>query len=263
MLLAAISDLHLTAGGAPAFGTIDTRARAERALAAVARLAPRPDALLVAGDLADDGSDDAYAGFREIAGPLGIPVYVVPGNHDAREPMRRAFLADGYLPDTGFLNYRIDLGPHCLIGLDTLEEGASYGTFCAERQAWLDAALAASAGRPVLVMLHHPPFATGMNLDAIGCRDGSAIETILARHGHVEMVLAGHVHRPMHRRWAGTLASICPSVAPQFALDLGRPRGYGVVLEAPQIQLLHWQDGAGPAVHLAPVDEPAVLYDRP
>ena len=51
MLLAEITDTHLMDGGVPAYGTIDTRTHLASAVSTIAALTPKPDALLVAGDI--------------------------------------------------------------------------------------------------------------------------------------------------------------------------------------------------------------------
>ncbi len=43
---------------------------------------------------------------------------------------------------------------------------------------------------------------------------------MLGRHTNVEAVLSGHLHRPIHRRFAGTVASTCPSTAVQLGFTL-------------------------------------------
>lgn len=253
MLLAEITDTHLMDGGIPAYGTIDTKAHLEAAVATIAALTPKPDALLVAGDISEDGTAGSYALFREMVAPLGIPTYVTPGNHDARETMREAFAEDGYMAATGSLDYAVDLGPLALIALDTLEEGEPHGTFSTGQCDWLGENLDKLAGKPAIVMLHHPPFSTGTKMDAIGCRDGDAIGAVIEQFSNIEIVLAGHFHRSVHRNWAGTTANICSSTAHQMGLDLAHRPGFKVFMEPPQIQLLHWQAGAGLSVHQVPV----------
>lgn len=253
MLLAEITDTHLMDGGVPAYGTIDTRQFLEDAIDTIAGLTRRPDALLVAGDVSEDGSAGSYEVFRTITGRLGIPVYVVPGNHDAREPMRAAFAPDGYMPSKGHLDYATEIGPLTLIALDTLVEGEVYGAVDPDRRDWLESRLAAAKTRPTVVMLHHPPFSTGTRMDEIGCRDGDSLADIISRYDNVEILLAGHFHRALHRRWAGTMANICSSTAHQLGLDLSGAPGFKVFMEPPQIQLLHWDDGNGLTVHQVPV----------
>jgi 3',5'-cyclic AMP phosphodiesterase CpdA len=61
-----------------------------------------------------------------------MPVFVIPGNHDAREPLRAAFAADRYLPADGFLQHAIEDYPVWLIALDTLIPGEAGGLLCSE-----------------------------------------------------------------------------------------------------------------------------------
>ena len=52
------------------------------------------DAILVSGDLSEDGSLESYHTFKEIIGRLEAPLYVIPGNHDVRTDARVSLLVD-------------------------------------------------------------------------------------------------------------------------------------------------------------------------
>lgn len=58
MLLAQISDLHIKRPGQLAYRRVDTAAALARCVAKLNALVPRPDAVLVTGDLTDFGHDD-------------------------------------------------------------------------------------------------------------------------------------------------------------------------------------------------------------
>jgi len=89
----------------------------ERAVAHLNRLAPRPDVALATGDLVERGEPEEYARLRAILDRLAMPLYVIPGNHDSREGLARAFADRGYLPtDGGFLHYTVEEWPVRLIG---------------------------------------------------------------------------------------------------------------------------------------------------
>jgi len=90
MLVAQISDLHIRPRGAIAYGVSETDLFAEHAVHALLRLDPRPDCVIVTGDLTDCGLDEEYAILRELFSRLPMPVYAIPGNHDRREPFRQA-----------------------------------------------------------------------------------------------------------------------------------------------------------------------------
>ena len=120
MLIAQISDMHVTAEGTLLYDRIDTAGYLERAVAHVLDLDPRPDVVIATGDLVDGGKPEEYARLRRLLAPLPMPVYLIPGNHDARDPLRAAFPDHAYLPKDGFLQYTIEDHPLRLIALDTL-----------------------------------------------------------------------------------------------------------------------------------------------
>ena len=262
MLIAQITDFHIKARGKVAYRVVDTAACLAAAVDAVATLDPRPELVVATGDLTDFGRPEEYALLGELLAPLPMPVYLIPGNHDERDAMRRAFAGDGYLPASGFLNYTVEDQPLRLIALDTVVPGDSGGALCAERLAWLDRTLAAAPERPTIIIMHHPPFATGIaHMDAIGLAGAGAFAEIVARHPQVERVLAGHLHRSIQARIGRhAIASTAPSTAHQVALDL-RPDGPAeFMMEPPGYQLHLWQPDTGVVTHTAVVGKFAGPY---
>jgi hypothetical protein len=124
-------------------------------------LDPLPDLVVITGDLVDHGEAEEYDHFRVMLAPLHMPVLVIPGNHDAREPLRAAFAGNGYLPADGFLQFVVEDWPLRIVALDTLVPGEVGGALCEERLAWLDRALAAAPERPTVLLMHHPPLRPG------------------------------------------------------------------------------------------------------
>ena len=257
MLIAQLSDMHLRPEGQLLYDRIDTAAYLERAVAHVLKLDPAPDVVIMTGDLVDKGQPEEYARLRRLIAPLSMPVYVIPGNHDAREPLRAAFADKGFFPASGFLHYTVDDGPVRLIALDTLVEGKGHGALCAERLAWLDARLGERAGKPVMLFMHHPPFACGIDaFDHARLQEGDVqLAEIVRRHGNVERAVCGHVHRPIQVRWAGTMASIAPSTAHQATLDLHDGAPLSMMMEPPAIALHQWRPSTGLVTHVSYVGE--------
>jgi 3',5'-cyclic-AMP phosphodiesterase len=243
MLIAQITDTHITLPGELAYGRVDTAEMLRRCVGELMQLDPRPELVVHTGDLVDHGLAEEYAHLRAILAPLPAPLLAIPGNHDAREAMRAAFAADGYLPRQGFLQFEAELGGLRFIGLDTLAPGQGAGELCGERLAWLDATLGERPEMPTLVLMHHPPFLTGIaHMDRIGLAGREAFAELVCRHAQIEAILCGHVHRPIHARVGGRAAIISPSPAHQIALDL-RPEGPSVFrLEPPGYMLHRWQD---------------------
>ena len=254
MLLAQISDMHVKAPGELLYGRIDTRAFLAQAVARLASLDPRPDAVIATGDLVDGGSVEEYRLLAELLAPLGLPLYLVPGNHDRRAGLRAVFGDRPWMPASGFVQYAVEAGPLRLVGLDTLVEGKGHGALCAERLDWLETCLAES-DRPTVVFMHHPPFDCGIEVfDAMRLNEGAErLAAIVGRHRHVERVLCGHVHRSIQVRWAGTLAAVAPSTAHQATLDLRAGAPMSLVMEPPGVMLHRWTPGAGLVSHTLPL----------
>ncbi|MCG8563057.1 MAG: phosphodiesterase [Hyphomicrobiales bacterium] len=239
MLIAQITDTHIKPDGRLAYRKVDTVAGLGACVEHLNALAPRPDVVLMSGDLADRGMPEEYAVARPILDRLAMPVYAIPGNHDARDAFRRAFADLGYLPESGFLHYTVEAHPVRLIGLDTVVPGEAHGEVCAERLDWLDARLGEAPDRVTLIFMHHPPFLTGIrHMDEMNCRNGAALAEVVARHDQVQMILCGHVHRPVETSWSGATALIGPSPCHAVALDLGRESPPAFLLEPPACRLV-------------------------
>src|ERR1044072_3398575 len=186
MLIAQISDMHVKPPGELLYKRIDTAGFLERAVAHVMALDPSPDIVLATGDLVDGGKPEEYALLRRLLAPLSMPVYLIPGNHDARDAMRAAFPDHAYLPKSGFLQYVIEDLPVRLIDLDTLVPGKGHGALCDERLGWLEARLGES-DRPTVLFMHHPPFDCGIDAfdDMKVNEGGERLAAVVARPGTV------------------------------------------------------------------------------
>ncbi|WP_118179279.1 phosphodiesterase [Paraburkholderia phosphatilytica] len=261
MLLAQISDLHIKRPGALAYRRVDTAAFLARCVARLNALDPRPDAVLVTGDLVDHGAPEEYEHLKSLLAPLEIPAYLMVGNHDARDALRHVFSERAELAAGGdFVNYTADIGPVRLIALDSMVPGASGGTLCDARLAWLAEELQATAAsqQPVVIGLHHPPFVSGIgHMDAarLDPRASAKFAALLAQYPNVERVICGHVHRTMFVRFGGTIATAAPSPAHQVALDLRDDAPSAFRMEPPGFLLHRYTPEEGFVTHHAYVDE--------
>lgn len=258
MLLAQVSDLHVCAPGRTLAGGVDTPAMARACVQALLARRPAPQALLLSGDLVDAGDPAEYGHLLQLLQPVPWPMYPVAGNHDERGALRAAFkarLGPHHAPMSDWLQYAADLGPLRLLVLDTVVPRQPHGALCERRLAWLADRLREDE-RPVLIAMHHPPFATGIaHMDAMGLREGAdALEALVRRHPQVQAVLCGHVHRSIQTRFGGALASVCPSPAHQIALNLLGQGPDGFTLEPPGFQLHLWH-GTRLVSHTVPIGD--------
>ena len=244
-LIAQISDLHIKPVGLRAYRQVDTAAALARCIKELNRFLPRPDFVVISGDLVDAPSKEAYDHLLALLSPLEIPFAAVPGNHDDRALMRAA-LPDGYARPSGALHSLRAIGHVDVILLDSTTPGRDYGTLGAESLAWLERVLAASPSRPALLFMHHPPFVTGIrHMDVQNLRDAGELAAVVRRHPRVRLVAAGHVHRATLTNFVGTAATICPAPNHAVALDLDARLPPSFTIEPPAFHLHAWIPGNG------------------
>jgi 3',5'-cyclic-AMP phosphodiesterase len=258
VLIAQISDLHITPPGALAYGRVDTAAALLRSIDTLNLISPRPDLVVISGDIADSSRPEEYEHARSLLGALQIPFAVIPGNHDRRAPMRKVFPDPAYGPVDGCaLNSIRSVDGLDIFLVDSTVPGAAHGELDAATLAWLDDTLTASMTRPALLFLHHPPFNTGIvYTDAMRLRNAGSLAAVLKRHPRVLLVAAGHVHRAAQTVFAGVSASICPAGEQAVTLDF-EPRWPEVFrIEPPSFHLHAWIPGEGfgsVVTHVVPI----------
>ncbi|MEV6813458.1 phosphodiesterase [Micromonospora sp. NPDC051296] len=235
MFIAHLSDPHIRTG--PLAG--EPAANLHHVLARILVLQPRPDCVVITGDLCEYGHPGAYPDLRTLTEGFPIPIHLAAGNHDDPEALLTTFGGSPFLGGTAATRYRVDYPAASIIVLDSRRSGSPAGLLGDEQLAWLDGTLARRADVPAFVCLHHPPVPIGIPfLDGMRLDDGAALAEVISRHRHVARVLAGHVHRVIFVPFAGTTLTIAPSTYRQSALRLhdAQPPGY---LAEPTGYLLH------------------------
>lgn len=249
-----ISDTHIVPHGVLVSGRLDTADALERLVTRITGIRDQLgsiDALLVSGDLSEDGSAESYERFKSLIAPLDLPTYVIPGNHDSREPMRAAF-ADS-LPVSGPLNWAHQIGEIHLIGLDTLVEGQGLGTLSPDSLSFLQNELSQASGLPVLLALHHPPFACGIEfMDAIGLSNKDDLRNIVAEYADALRMVCGHIHNMIVSDITGHIAISAPSPCSTFAYDRRSDAPVGFRTQEDGC-LLHRWDGGFQTIRIGPV----------
>jgi 3',5'-cyclic AMP phosphodiesterase CpdA len=238
-LLVQLSDLHI--GGDE--NGMDPVPRLEAVLEAVRSLPNRPDAVLVSGDLTDDGAAAGYRVAKELLTRLEVPLHVIPGNHDDRARLREAFDLSGVGDEP--INYSVDVGELRLVAFDSIVPGQDPGDFPAGQLAWLDAELAAEPEAPTLLAVHHPPLATGISeWDTINllAPQRLALAEVVDRHPQLQAIVGGHLHRVAASALAGRPVLAAPSTYWQVRPDFEEEDRYRVV-DSPGFAIHALRDG--------------------
>jgi 3',5'-cyclic-AMP phosphodiesterase len=243
VIIAQISDLHIKAPGTLAYGRVDTARALERCVATLNQFTPKPDLVVISGDLVDTPRAEEYQHLKRLLAPLNIAFAGIPGNHDQRDMMRAA-LPQNYASASGPLNQRIEIGGLDLVLLDSGVSGKPHGELDAPTLRWLEATLASVPDRPALLFLHHPPFQAGIwHMDQQNLQNANELANVVRLHPRVQLIATGHVHRATLAMFAGVPTTICPAPNHAVDLDLAELRGPSFKVEPPAFHLHVWFPG--------------------
>lgn len=267
MLIAQITDIHV---GFDRGNRDEHNLRRLRAvLNRLNERSDRPDLLLLTGDLTEYGDRESYVLLCEALRDCDFPIWPAAGNHDTREALIEAF------PEApvqgGYVQYALDYPDLSVIVIDTLEEGRHGGAFCEARARWLAKALAERADRSCIIVMHHPPFESGLAWLDSGAEEPwiRRFSEAVAGHGHIAAILSGHLHRPISTVWNGIALTVTGSTAPLASLDLRpiditKPDGRAMISDEPPVLALHRWDGRRLISHIESVQSAPILarYDE-
>ena len=262
MLIAQVTDIHL--GFQPDDPAEMNRRRLDDVVAALLALTPRPDLLLATGDLTENGSLASYQTLKSVTRQLPFPVHFALGNHDDRSNFRTVF-PEVPVSASGHVQYDFLHGALRFVVLDTLEAGQHGGAFSTQQAQWLDGVLGGD-DRPTVLVLHHPPIETGNGwmTEAGDAPWVQRLAAVVQRHPHIIRMISGHLHRAIVTGWHGTTLAVCPSTAPQVAIDFrsidgDNPDGRDMIVAEPPGFALHYWTGRDLITHFAAGGDHPVL----
>lgn len=209
--LVQITDTHLNGPEQGHLLGMKTLHSMQCVLELVSREQPTIDAMLVTGDLAQDGSVRAYEHLREALLPFDCPAFWFEGNHD--EPVNMRAAAQG----TDCLE-RVIRTPHWqLILLNSQVEGAVFGYLADDQLQLLERSLQERPDLHTLISFHHHPIPMGSRwIDTIGLHNPDALHQIVQRHPQVRCILWGHVHQASDQMIGAVRYLSTPSTCIQF-----------------------------------------------
>ncbi|KQO98200.1 metallophosphoesterase [Leifsonia sp. Leaf264] len=214
-----ISDTHLVEDY-KLYGRFDSAAHLATTMAHLEQSGIRPEAIILTGDIADEGSADAYRAARAVvhatAARIGADVVWLMGNHDNRAAFRTELL-DG-VGSTEPVDEVRWFGGLRLISLDSTVPGFHHGHVSKKQLEWLKAELAEPAPDGTILALHHPPLPTFTDLAvAVELLDQASLRDVVVG-SDVAAILAGHLHYPANGMFGGVPVMVAASTA--FTQDL-------------------------------------------
>lgn len=242
-LIAHISDPHILEQPKLCYDTVDTRANLARVLARIETMRPKPNLVVLTGDLVHEPTTEAYTTLRNMLAGLSIPLFLLPGNHDDRALLAKCLPEHSYLPQGNEKAHFVIDRPDAplIVGLDAVVPRCEHAYVGDDELAWLARTLNERPSRPTMLMMHHPPVPTGLAfMDAMQPALDPRFESLIARHPKIKLIVCGHVHRAIDAVFGGARVAVAGSTGFQYelALDPNTPPRFS--LETPSIRLHHW-----------------------
>ena len=219
-----LSDLHLVPPGKLTSKVLDTNSILEETINEILRKKDyfgKIEGLVVTGDVSDDGSIESYLSAHEKLIKLNVPVLVIPGNHDLRNPMREVFNEHvEFSTKSSQFDWVFKYEETVIVGLDSLVEGENFGFLEKTSLEFLSNQLSIHNGSDIVLLIHHPPIKTGIYfMDKIGLTNSSDLsECLKATHRPVR-ILCGHVHGVYHGLLGIHPVVSAPSVCSAFEFN--------------------------------------------
>jgi len=212
-----LSDLHLYQDPDGRLAGIPTWATFRSVLDQVGRRDSNLDYIILTGDLAQDEALETYLMLREALGPWLERCRIIPGNHDDRDNLRRAF-PELFPESEGPLTFIQTAGGWRIIGLDSHIPGEERGRVDSAQLAWLSANLASAPGTPTLLFVHHPPIPINVAwIDELGLNEAAELVELIKTSPEIKLVCAGHVHQEFSGHIGTADMYTTPSTCVQFS----------------------------------------------
>jgi 3',5'-cyclic-AMP phosphodiesterase len=237
LLVAQITDTHLFADDRATLFNCATNQTFRAVMTAIGALQPRPDILLLTGDISQDETRESYEYARSLIQPLGIPTYWIPGNHD-QNVATIAALNGGYISS---LKTFSQAGWQFIL-LDSMVLQQPWGELNKSQLELLEKHLQSSL--PTLIAVHHHPIDCGLDyMDNIGLQNAEAFFRVIDRYPQVKVVLNGHIHQEFATQRQGVTylgtPSTCMQLKPrQVNVEVSdRPPGFRLIKLEPDGQI--------------------------
>ncbi len=238
-----VSDTHLTPSdvNAPPLSQVRPFEQFDRLASSIEASGVRIDAIVMSGDLANDGEAEAYRRIRDrvsrLADAGGAEITWVMGNHDDRSAFRAGLLDDAS-GSTEPVESVTEVKGLRIISLDTSVPGSNHGEIRASQLEWLANVLREPAPAGTLIAMHHPPLHSPIDvLRQFGLRDTEGLAEVI-RNTDVRSILVGHYHYSSFGMFAGVPVSVASSTSHTQDLRVQHP-GMRVVNGAQAANLVH------------------------
>ena len=216
-----MSDLHLTKGGYPIWET-NTMDHFNKSMEIIRRMKDI-DAIIVTGDISNDGSEWTYRYADRMFSSLGIPTYCCPGNHDSIKMMLEEYKPSFYqvLPPSCIIKgWKLVMLNSVIPDDEDSNQNKARGFLSLESMDFIRNELV--EGLPTIIAFHHPSLEPGgwLNRKLLDNRDD--FNELVSNYPNARLVLYGHIHYFTDKQQGHIRYSSSTSVG--FAFDKELPK---------------------------------------
>jgi Icc protein len=217
MRIAHISDFHLPTKKDSRANGVLPHANLDLAVETLKAQNPKPNLIMLGGDLLEDGEKGSYQVVAEKFKDFEAPVHTVLGNHDHLKSFKKSSLARNKDHDRAY--YSFDHNKVHVVVLYSVCPKKQHGRLDEEQLLWLSVNLYENRGKPVVIFLHHPPFDSGVAwLDKIKLLNDEEFWNIVPPYSkNILGVFASHFHIQLFCKVKGVLSATNPAVCWQFS----------------------------------------------
>ncbi|MBV1898380.1 MAG: 3',5'-cyclic-AMP phosphodiesterase [Cycloclasticus sp.] len=207
-----LTDMHLMASVDDQLVGVNTEESFLSILSLAQQQSWPPDLIFLTGDLSQDGSIQSYQRLIEHLKKLGIPCYVLPGNHDTSSTLTSLFSTPPVMYQP-FLHHKQWL----FAFLNSETPGEEGGTLDEQEVANLQQEIDAHPAKHVLICLHHQLKPVGSQwLDSMCVANPASLLYLIENNPSVQGIIHGHVHQSFSSTIAGSPVYSTPSTCFQF-----------------------------------------------
>lgn len=225
-----LSDIHLTENGQIIWDT-DTKCHFDKMIEKIRKMTDI-DAIIVSGDLSNDGSEWTYKYIDNQFSSLNIPAYCCPGNHDNINMMLKKYhpkfyQIKKYVDIKGWRFYFLN---SVIADENNSKQNKARGMISENQLITLEELLFNNR-IPSVIVFHHPSKEPGGWLNRRLLENRNEFNDMVSKYPHVKLVLYGHIHYNIQHEHNGILYSAAPSI------------GYAFDKELPKFQIAEKQEG--------------------
>lgn len=225
--VAQISDMHI--GQSEFVQGINVRENFRRAL--YSDSVKDCDFIMLSGDLAEDGSEEAYKFVLQEMEKFGRPWNFIIGNHDDTKNCMKVLRGE---PDFNFtFDYVQDVFGRRFVCLDS-----SSGKVTGEQIEWLRRQ--ARVRGPFYLFTHYPPCICGHRfMDTnFSMKNMEAFQNVLAEFDNLKYIFCGHYHVPYKIRLkSGQIVYVAPATEMQIS---ERKKEFHIITQKPAWQIIEF-----------------------